>query len=97
MTELVRKLQGELEAVAFVEIWWDDEEALETATESSEMAEAWEDVANSTKTSGTFWLTKEHASIPPPICGPGTLSKSAWIVEVNVRRPPAPDPEPSTW
>jgi hypothetical protein len=46
---------------------------------SPEEAVAWEDVANYAKTTGTFWVVKEHVYIPPPILGPGTLSRQAWI------------------
>lgn len=79
VTEVVKKLQGELEADAFVEQWWDDEEAFETAAASPEMAAAWDDVSNYAKTTGTFWVAKEHVYIPPPITGPGSLTNSAWL------------------
>jgi uncharacterized protein (TIGR02118 family) len=79
VTEVVRKLQGDVEADAFVEQWWDDEAAFEQAAESPEMAEAWEDVSNYAKPTGTFWIAREHVYIPPPISGPGSLSSSAWL------------------
>ena len=28
---------------------------------------------------GTWWVTKPHVYIPPPITGPGTLTNNAWI------------------
>ena len=43
------------------------------------MAEAWEDVSNYAKPTGTFWIAREHVYIPPPISGPGSLSSSAWL------------------
>jgi len=58
-----------------VELWWDDEEALEQAMASSEEAAAWQDVPKYAKTTGTFWVAKEHIYIPPPITGPGSLSR----------------------
>jgi uncharacterized protein (TIGR02118 family) len=65
VSEVVRKIQGQLETEAFVEQWYDDEEAWQRAGESSEVAVAWED--------GTFWMVKEHILIPPPPRGPGLL------------------------
>ena len=56
------------------EIWWDDMESFERAGASPEQAEAWADVANYAKTTGTFWLAREHIQIPPPIVGPGLLA-----------------------
>jgi uncharacterized protein (TIGR02118 family) len=79
VTEVIRKLQGELEADAFVTQWWDDEEAYERAAASAEVAAAWEDVPKYAKTTGTFWAVREHVYIPPPIAGPGTLSSQAWL------------------
>ncbi|MFQ5426516.1 MAG: EthD family reductase [Gaiellales bacterium] len=79
VSEVLRKLQGEIEADAFVEQWWDDEEAFERAAETPEMAAAWEDVGNYAKQTGTFWIVKEHVYIPPPITGAGTLSSNAWL------------------
>jgi hypothetical protein len=58
---------------AFVEQWFDDEEAFERAGASPEVAAAWEDVPRYAKTTGTFWLVKEHVIIPPPGRGPGGL------------------------
>jgi uncharacterized protein (TIGR02118 family) len=80
VSEVMRKMQGPLEGVdGFVELWYDDEEALERAMASPEEAEAWADVANYAKLTGTFWIVKEHVYIPPPILGPGTLSRQAWL------------------
>ena len=74
VSEVVQKLQGSLDADAFVELWWDDMESFERAGASPEQAEAWADVANYAKTTGTFWLAREHIQIPPPIVGPGLLA-----------------------
>ncbi|MCY4085890.1 MAG: EthD family reductase [Actinomycetia bacterium] len=79
VSEVKQKLQGELEADAFVEQWWDDEAEFERAAASPAMGEAWADVPNYAKTTGTFWIAKEHVYIPPPIAGPGSLSGHAWI------------------
>jgi uncharacterized protein (TIGR02118 family) len=73
VSEVIRKLQGELETEAFVEQWFDDEEALARAGASPEVAAAWEDVPRYAKTTGTFWVVKEHVLIPPPPRGPGLL------------------------
>ena len=45
----LRKLQGDLVTEAFVEQWFDDEEALALASASAEVAVAWEDVGNYAK------------------------------------------------
>ena len=79
VSEVIRKVQGELQADAFIEQWWDDLASFERAAETSEMAVAWDDVSNYAKTTGTFWVTKEHVYIPPPITGPGSLSRQAWL------------------
>jgi uncharacterized protein (TIGR02118 family) len=73
VSEVVRKIQGQLESEAFVEQWYDDEEAWQRAGESPEVAVAWEDVGNYARTDGTFWIVKEHILIPPPLRGPGLL------------------------
>lgn len=73
VSEVVRKLQGNLETEAVVEQWFDDEAAFEAAGASSEVAAAWEDVGRYAKTDGTFWLVKEHVIMPPPPRGPGIL------------------------
>jgi uncharacterized protein (TIGR02118 family) len=73
VSEVLRRTRGELHADAFVEQWFDDDDALERAVASPEMAVAWADVSNYAKTTGTFWVVKEHVLIPPPIQGPGLL------------------------
>lgn len=73
VSEVVRKLQGALETEAFVEQWYDDEESFVQAGQSPEVAAAWEDVPRYAKTTGTFWLVKEHIIVPPPPRGPGLL------------------------
>ena len=79
VSEVVRKFHGDLDVDGFVELWWDDEEALNEAMASPEEAAAWQDVANYAKLTGTFWVAKEHVYIPPPITGPGSLSRQAWL------------------
>ena len=66
VSEVVRKLQGELHTEAFVEQWYDDEAAFEAASQTPEAAAAWEDVGNYAKTTGTFWVVKEHVIVPRP-------------------------------
>lgn len=66
VSEVVRKIQGEIETEAFVEQWFDDEEAFQRAGNSPEVAAAWEDVPRYAKTSGSFWVVKEHVIVPPP-------------------------------
>ncbi len=66
VSEVVRRLQGELNTEAFVEQRYDDEEAFERAGASPEVAAAWEDVPRYAKTSGTVWMVKEHILFPPP-------------------------------
>ena len=66
VSEVLSKVQGELESEAFVEQWYDDEEAFAKAGESEQLATAWEDVQRYAKTTGTFWVVKEHVIVPPP-------------------------------
>jgi uncharacterized protein (TIGR02118 family) len=73
VSEVIRRLQGELVTEAVVEQWYDDEAAFLAAGESPEVAAAWEDVGKYARTDGTFWLMKEHVIIPPPPPGPGLL------------------------
>lgn len=75
VSEVLRKIGGELEADAFVEQWYDDEAAFERAQATPEAAAAWEDVGRYAKTTGTFWLVKEHVLIPPKFEGPGILDQ----------------------
>ncbi|HKZ25172.1 MAG TPA: EthD family reductase [Acidimicrobiia bacterium] len=75
VSEVIRKLQGELETEAFVEQWFDDEAAFEQAGASPEVAAAWEDVPRYAKATGTFWLVKEHVIIPPPGRSPTRLTR----------------------
>jgi uncharacterized protein (TIGR02118 family) len=75
VSEVIRKIAGELHADAFVEQWYDDEDAFEAANQSPQVAAAWDDVAKYAKTTGTFWIVKEHVLIPPPIEGPGILQR----------------------
>lgn len=76
VSEVIRKIAGDLHVEAFVEQWYDDEEAFEAANQSPQVAAAWEDVAKYAKTTGTFWVVKEHVLIPPPIEGPGILERN---------------------
>lgn len=73
VSEVIRRLQGELEADAFVEQWWDDEAAFEAAAATADAAAAWADVANYARTDGTFWLSTEHVLIAPRYDDPGLL------------------------
>lgn len=66
VSEVVRKLQGEIASEAFVEQWFDDEDDFQRAADSAEVAAAWEDVPRYAKTSGSFWIVKEHVIVPPP-------------------------------
>lgn len=74
VSEVIRRLQGDVHTEAFVEQWFDSEEAFEAANSSPEAAAAWEDVGRYAKTSGSFWLVEEHVIIPPPAPGPGLAS-----------------------
>lgn len=66
VSEVISKLHGELETEAFVEQWYDDEESLARAGESEVVEEAWDDVQKYAKTTGTFWIVKEHVIMQPP-------------------------------
>ncbi len=58
------------------EQWFDDEAALDNAANSPEVAAAWEDVPKYAKTSGSFWVVKEHVILPPPVKRSG--SDESW-------------------
>lgn len=66
VNEVIRKLMGEMDSEAFVEQWYETEEAFEASRDSEEVKAAWADVANYARTDGTFWKTREHVLIPPP-------------------------------
>lgn len=66
VSEVIRKLDGELETEAFVEQWYDDEAAFEAASATPEAQAAWDDVPRYAKTTGTFWVVKEHVIVPRP-------------------------------
>lgn len=66
VTEVVRRLAGDVDVDGFVEQWWPDARTLAAANDSPEVAVAWADVANYAQTTGTFWLTHEVVSSAPP-------------------------------
>jgi uncharacterized protein (TIGR02118 family) len=76
VSEVIRKVQGELETEAFVEQWFDDEESYARARQTPEAAAAWEDLERYAKPTGTFWVLKEHVLIPPPLTTKGLLDRS---------------------
>lgn len=57
----------------FVEQWWPDEDTYLRASDSPEVAVAWEDVQRYAQTTGTFWRTREHVLIAPRSQSPGLL------------------------
>jgi uncharacterized protein (TIGR02118 family) len=73
VSEVVRRMRGRLHSDAFVEQWFDDQEAMDAAMGSPEIKRAWADVPNYAKMTGTFWVVKEHVLIPPPISKKGLL------------------------
>ena len=87
VSEVLKKLEnpnnpteeGEEEIDGFVEQWWDSEEVMNESFASENEEAAWADVLNYAKPNGRFWIVKEHAYIPPPIMGPGSLTNNAWI------------------
>lgn len=79
VSEVVRKYHGDQDIDGLVELWFDSEEALDEAMASDAEKEAWADVENYAKPQGSFWIAKEHVYIPPPIIGPGSLSRQAWL------------------
>ncbi|MGD9711045.1 MAG: EthD family reductase, partial [Thermomicrobiales bacterium] len=66
VNEVLRRSMGEMVSEAFVEQWYDDEEAFDATQGTPELAAAWEDVGKYARTDGTFWLVKEHVIIQPP-------------------------------
>jgi uncharacterized protein (TIGR02118 family) len=76
VSEVIRRVQGELQTDAFVEQWFDDEEAYARARQTPEAAAAWEDLERYAKPEGTFWVLNEHILIPPPLVTDGLLSET---------------------
>lgn len=70
--------EGEITVDAFVEIGWDDEAAFQEAMGAPNETKAWDDAKNYAKTSGQFWVVKEHVYIPPTISA-GSLTNNAWV------------------
>jgi uncharacterized protein (TIGR02118 family) len=73
VSEVIRKIAGELETEAFVEQWFDDEASYAEARRSPEAAAAWEDLERYAKPVGTFWVLKEHVLVPPPLVTTDTV------------------------
>jgi uncharacterized protein (TIGR02118 family) len=67
VSEVIRKVRGNLETEAFVEQWFDDEASYAEARASPEAAAAWEDLKQYAKPVGTFWVLQEHVLVPPPL------------------------------
>ena len=70
VSEVMSRLSGELQCDAFVEQWYDDEAAFEAASVTPEATAAWDDVQRYAKTTGTFWVVKEHVILPRPDVAP---------------------------
>ncbi len=66
VNEVIRRVRGELVSEAFVQQWYENEEAFQYSRTTPEVAAAWADVANYARTDGTFWMLKEHVIIPRP-------------------------------
>lgn len=77
ISEVIRRVRGEMEVEAFVEQWFDDEESYARARQTPEAAAAWEDLEKYAKPVGTFWVAKEHILLPPPLMTPHGDSESA--------------------
>jgi uncharacterized protein (TIGR02118 family) len=75
VSEVIARLTGAVDADAFVEQWWPDEATLDATADSPELATAWADVANYAKTTGTFWLVREHVLEAPMYEAPGLLER----------------------
>ena len=75
VSEVIRRLAGDVEADGFVEQWWPDRATLDRAAASPEVAIAWEDVQKYAKPTGTFWVTREHVEIAPTYDQPGSLER----------------------
>jgi uncharacterized protein (TIGR02118 family) len=65
VSEVETILRGKLQVDAFVEQWFDSEEAFIASRESPEVAAALADVPNYAKPTGTLWVVREHVFMPP--------------------------------
>jgi uncharacterized protein (TIGR02118 family) len=73
VSEVIRRVRGEMQTDAFVEQWFDDEASYAHARQSPQAAEAWADLEKYAKPEGTFWVLNENVLIPPPLLSEGLL------------------------
>jgi len=73
VSELVEAIAGDWAPDALIEQWYPDEAAFDRSGDTPQAAAAWEDVPRYAKTTGVFWLLREHVLAPPPATGPGLL------------------------
>lgn len=73
VSEVIHRFGGADAPDGFVEQWWPDEATYRRASDSAEVAVAWQDVQRYAKTTGTFWRTRETVLLAPPSQSPGLL------------------------
>lgn len=71
--EVAGTLVGDWAPDALIEQWYPDEAAFDRSGDTPESAAAWEDVQRYAKTTGVFWLLREHVLVVPPVTGRGLL------------------------
>jgi uncharacterized protein (TIGR02118 family) len=73
VSEVLEAIAGSWAPDALIEQWYPDEAAFDQSGDTPQAAAAWEDVPRYAKTTGVFWLLREHVLAPPPATGPGLL------------------------
>jgi uncharacterized protein (TIGR02118 family) len=73
VSEVLEVIAGDWAPDALIEQWYPDEAAFDRSGDTPQAAAAWADVPRYAKTTGVFWLLREHVLAPPPATGPGLL------------------------
>jgi uncharacterized protein (TIGR02118 family) len=73
VSEVLSTVAGSWAPDALIEQWYPDEAAFDRSGQTPEAAAAWEDVQRYAKTTGVFWVLREHVLAVPPVTGPGLL------------------------
>lgn len=73
VSEVLGTVAGGWAPDALIEQWYPDEATFGRSGQTPQAAAAWDDVQRYAKTTGVFWLLREHVLVVPPATGPGRL------------------------